>query len=323
MHLHVDGAPFRRPEAFANLVRLFGHWREELWAALGTNPACRRLAPLPDALLDLVEQPGVHRRGGAVRRPHQVRRREPHPARHRPPAARHGGGAHPARRPGRILDRPARGARGGPARPMPRPAAAARRWTTRWGRPVSVDSAAIPVVEPALDDLVRVHLAGLLRYATVLTGDGHTAADLVQEVLLRAHVRWTRIALLERPDLYLRRMVTNEHLSWRRRWHVRTIRPATDEVLAAHADAHGDHADDVVAPGRDVATSRGAAAPAARGAGAPVLRGPQRRGDLPGPGHVARPPSGPTPPGRWRPCVTPTSRPDRSSDERAPRTTTS
>ncbi|NUU19286.1 SigE family RNA polymerase sigma factor [Cellulomonas humilata] len=111
---------------------------------------------------------------------------------------------------------------------------------------MSVDSAAIPVVEPALDDLVRVHLAGLLRYATVLTGDGHTAADLVQEVLLRAHVRWTRIALLERPDLYLRRMVTNEHLSWRRRWHVRTIRPATDEVLAAHSDAHGDHADDVV-----------------------------------------------------------------------------
>jgi len=111
---------------------------------------------------------------------------------------------------------------------------------------MSVDSAAIPVVEPALDDLVRVHLAGLLRYATVLTGDGHTAADLVQEVLLRAHVRWTRIALLERPDLYLRRMVTNEHLSWRRRWHVRTIRPAADEVLAAHADAHADHADDVV-----------------------------------------------------------------------------
>ena len=55
VHLHVDGAPFRRPEAFANVVRLFGHWRHQLWAALDTNPACRRLAPLPDALLDLVE----------------------------------------------------------------------------------------------------------------------------------------------------------------------------------------------------------------------------------------------------------------------------
>ncbi|KRD43712.1 hypothetical protein ASE38_05720 [Cellulomonas sp. Root930] len=58
VHLHLDGAPFRRPETFANLVRLFGHRREALWAALDTNPACRRLAPLPDALLDLVEQPG-------------------------------------------------------------------------------------------------------------------------------------------------------------------------------------------------------------------------------------------------------------------------
>ena len=55
VHLHVDGAPFRRPEAFANVVRLFGHWRRALWEALGTNPECRRLAPLPDALLDLVE----------------------------------------------------------------------------------------------------------------------------------------------------------------------------------------------------------------------------------------------------------------------------
>lgn len=138
---------------------------------------------------------------------------------------------------------------------------------TTWLRAAGPDSAAIPRVAPAvlpredattgpvplargadraLDEVVRDHLPGLLRYATVLTGDGHTAADLVQEVLLRAHVRWTRIALMDRPDLYLRRMVTNEHLSWRRRWHVRTIHPAADDVLAAHADPHGDHADDVV-----------------------------------------------------------------------------
>ncbi|WP_188037316.1 RNA polymerase sigma factor [Actinotalea sp. JY-7885] len=97
-----------------------------------------------------------------------------------------------------------------------------------------------------LDDIVRAHLPGLLRYATVLTGDGHTAADIVQEVLLRAHVRWGRIALLDRPDLYLRRMVTNEHLSWRRRWHVRTVRPTDDDVLATHAEPRSDHAEHVV-----------------------------------------------------------------------------
>ena len=97
-----------------------------------------------------------------------------------------------------------------------------------------------------LDDVVRAHLPGLLRYATVLTGDGNTAADLVQEVLLRAHVRWRRISMLARPDLYLRRMVTNEHLSWRRRWHVRHIHPATDVVLAARARPQSDHAEHVV-----------------------------------------------------------------------------
>ena len=57
VHLHLDGAPFRRPAAFANLVRLFGYWREPLWEALGTNPACRRLAPLPAELLRLAERP--------------------------------------------------------------------------------------------------------------------------------------------------------------------------------------------------------------------------------------------------------------------------
>ena len=80
----------------------------------------------------------------------------------------------------------------------------------------------------------------------MLTGDGQTAADLVQEVLLRAHVRWTRIAMMARPDLYLRRMVTNEHLSWRRRWHVRNIHAAPDVVLAAHLDPQRDHAQHVV-----------------------------------------------------------------------------
>jgi RNA polymerase sigma-70 factor (sigma-E family) len=130
-----------------------------------------------------------------------------------------------------------------------------------WTQTARPDSAAVPVVRPLhaatgsvasgtpehhLDEVVRAHLPGLLRYATVLTGDGHTAADLVQEVLLRAHVRWTRIGLMERPDLYLRRMVTNEHLSWRRRWHVRTVHPSSDDVLAAHADPAHDHAHRVV-----------------------------------------------------------------------------
>ncbi len=57
VHLHVDGAPFRDVTAFCNLVRLFGRWREPLRAALGTNPGCTRLRPLPADLVALVERP--------------------------------------------------------------------------------------------------------------------------------------------------------------------------------------------------------------------------------------------------------------------------
>jgi hypothetical protein len=54
VHLHLDGPPFRRPYALANVVRLFAYWREPLRALLQTNPACRRLAPLPAPLVDAV-----------------------------------------------------------------------------------------------------------------------------------------------------------------------------------------------------------------------------------------------------------------------------
>ncbi|SDT49211.1 amidoligase family protein [Actinoplanes derwentensis] len=54
VHLHVDGGPFREPAALANVVRLFAHYREPLRALLATNPACRRLAPLPEPLVTAV-----------------------------------------------------------------------------------------------------------------------------------------------------------------------------------------------------------------------------------------------------------------------------
>ncbi|MEU4237018.1 amidoligase family protein [Actinoplanes sp. NPDC026619] len=57
VHLHVDGAPFREPQALANVIRLFAHWREPLRELLRTNPACRRLAPLPDELVAAADEP--------------------------------------------------------------------------------------------------------------------------------------------------------------------------------------------------------------------------------------------------------------------------
>jgi RNA polymerase sigma-70 factor (sigma-E family) len=70
----------------------------------------------------------------------------------------------------------------------------------------------------AFEEYVAARLAGLLRFAVVLTGDRELAQDVVQEVLARAQLRWRSIARLDLPDRYVRRMVVNEFLSWRRRW---------------------------------------------------------------------------------------------------------
>ncbi|MBB4685098.1 SigE family RNA polymerase sigma factor [Amycolatopsis jiangsuensis] len=77
------------------------------------------------------------------------------------------------------------------------------------------------------DDFVAARLDGLLRYATVLTDDPHLAQDIVQDVLLRAQERWDRIAS---PPTYVRRMITNEYLSWRRRAARRMV-PSNHAVL--------------------------------------------------------------------------------------------
>jgi RNA polymerase sigma-70 factor (sigma-E family) len=98
------------------------------------------------------------------------------------------------------------------------------------------------------EEFAAARLPGLLRYSVVLTGDRELAQDVVQEVLARAQVRWSKIARAESPDAYVRQMVLNEYLSWRRRWAVRNIQ-AVGERLIDLGDRHrstGDHADLVV-----------------------------------------------------------------------------
>ena len=75
---------------------------------------------------------------------------------------------------------------------------------------------------------VRQHAQALLRFATLLSDDPATAEDVVQEVLLRAHSRWPRIAATDRPHAYVRRMVVNETTSWHRKWGRVEARPDHD-----------------------------------------------------------------------------------------------
>ncbi|GGS33940.1 SigE family RNA polymerase sigma factor [Actinokineospora fastidiosa] len=92
------------------------------------------------------------------------------------------------------------------------------------------------------DDFVVERIDRLLRYATALCCDRHLAQDIVQEVLLRAQRRWSRIAATDAPYLYVKKMVTNEYLSWRRRRAASDV-AAAPEVMAALSPSVGDRTD--------------------------------------------------------------------------------
>lgn len=85
--------------------------------------------------------------------------------------------------------------------------------------------------------------AALLRLAMVLTGDAVLSQDIVADVLSRAFERWPRIAQTEQPYAYVRRMVINEHVSWRRRLRRFAFgfdrefpQPLADDPATAHAE---------------------------------------------------------------------------------------
>jgi RNA polymerase sigma factor (sigma-70 family) len=96
----------------------------------------------------------------------------------------------------------------------------------------------------SFDQYVSDHRAGLVRYASLLAGSRALGEDLVQEVLIRLYPRWSQLA---DPHPYVRRCVTNEYLSWRRRWSTRHIQVVGDEFLNAQsvqaADPWGDGPD--------------------------------------------------------------------------------
>ncbi len=105
----------------------------------------------------------------------------------------------------------------------------------------------------SFEGFATARLPSLLRYAVVLTGDRDLAQDVVQEVMARAQLRWAKIEAATSPEAYLRRMIVNEYLSWRRSWAVRNLHPAGDrltdlsDLASGHAGSHrGDPAQRVV-----------------------------------------------------------------------------
>ena len=89
-----------------------------------------------------------------------------------------------------------------------------------------------------LEELVAERLPAVLRLAAVLTGNRADAEDVVQEVLVRAHRDWQKLSRMDRPDLYIRKMVVNEFISSRRRvWRLVPSGSGTDTISRANMPA--------------------------------------------------------------------------------------
>ncbi|MET8352837.1 SigE family RNA polymerase sigma factor [Micromonospora sp. NPDC005206] len=88
------------------------------------------------------------------------------------------------------------------------------------------------------EEFADTRLAPLLRYAVMLTGDPHQAQNLVQETMVRVQLNWRRVARADSPERYVRRMLTNQYVDWKRgSWMRRVLlRGEPDEALAAPVD---------------------------------------------------------------------------------------
>jgi RNA polymerase sigma-70 factor (sigma-E family) len=94
-------------------------------------------------------------------------------------------------------------------------------------------------------EYMQARQPSLLRTAYLLTGDRHTAEDLVQTALAKLYLSWDKVQRQEVVDGYVRRILVNEHNSlWRRAWKKRESttaelpdRPAGPDSPSATHDA--------------------------------------------------------------------------------------
>jgi RNA polymerase sigma-70 factor (sigma-E family) len=72
-------------------------------------------------------------------------------------------------------------------------------------------------VSESFEEFVAVYGAPLGRLCHQLTGSHDAALDLVQDVLERVYVKWSRVSRAEQPFAYVRRLAVNTHLNSTRR----------------------------------------------------------------------------------------------------------
>jgi RNA polymerase sigma-70 factor (sigma-E family) len=97
---------------------------------------------------------------------------------------------------------------------------------------------------PGFRDYVAARQRALLRTARMLTGNQHTAEDLVQASLERVWPRWSRIVRDGDPDAYVRRVLVNTYSTWwRRKWRAEAPTSELPELAGPDVFAEADLAD--------------------------------------------------------------------------------
>lgn len=87
------------------------------------------------------------------------------------------------------------------------------RSTTSTSRHVGPDAVGATHAPAGLDEQVAGLWPWLYRCAYLLTGNHADAEDLAQQTLLQACRSWSRVSRADQPQAYLRRVLTNQHLS--------------------------------------------------------------------------------------------------------------
>ena len=98
---------------------------------------------------------------------------------------------------------------------------------------------------------LRARQGALLRTAYLLTGDVHTAEDVLQTSLAKLYLAWERVRERGATDAYVRRIMVNETTSlwrrgWKRREHVADGVPEPPPQLDAYDEGLGAEVWDLV-----------------------------------------------------------------------------
>ena len=86
-------------------------------------------------------------------------------------------------------------------------------------------------------EFVESRSSALLRSGWLLTGDWPSAEDLVQTALAAAWPRWTSLTRQDAPELYVRKIMVNTFLRWRRRRWTGEIATGRLPEMQAYGDA--------------------------------------------------------------------------------------